>query len=336
MNSRNVPALLSLFAVIGLATTGCQKQPLSTNANPASNTQTQGQATPVSVQLNWHAEAEHGGLYQAFADGTYTKSRLVVEIKPGGTVTPIASELESGRSQFAISNADDVVLARQEGVDLVAVMAVMQNHPRCILVRADSDIESFEDLAGKTFQCGNRPYVEFLRSKGLLNDVQVVPYQNSVAGLVSDPNIVMQGYSFAEPLLAKQQGVEVRLLMLSDLGWNPYSSVLVTTGKMIREQPDLVRTFVQATREGWRHYVQDAALGNELILGANRYGMTAEALDYGSRELRSLAVPPGMKLEQLGEMTPERWQTLVTQMTQLGLADAEKVSASECFTTEFL
>ncbi len=293
--------------------------------------------TKVSAQLNWHPEVEHGGLYQAVADKTFEEAGFEVEIIPGGVGTPIASELVLGRSQFAITNADDVVLFREQGADIVAVLATMQNHPRCIISRADSGVKTFEDLAGKTFQCGGgRPYLTFLKNRGLLDNVQQVPYHNSIATLVSDPNVVIQGYSFAEPLLARQQGVEVNLLMVSDLGWNPYSSVLVTTGDLIRKNPELVRQYVAATRTGWQHYVTDPTLGNQMILAANSQGMTAEALEFGSQELRPLAMPDGAALESIGIMTSERWDTLVRQMVEMKLVEASNVKGSDCFTSEFL
>ncbi|NND98926.1 MAG: ABC transporter substrate-binding protein [Pirellulaceae bacterium] len=288
----------------------------------------------VSVQLNWKAESEHGGLYQAEADGIFRDAGLSVQIRPGGINAPIGPELELARCQFAMANADDVVLLRNEGVDIVAVLAAMQNHPRCIVVRADSGIETFDDLAGKTFQHGPRPFVEFMRRKGLLKNVKEVPYQGSVAPLVADPDVTMQGYSFSEPLLAGQQGVKVRTLMVSDLGFNPYSSVLVTTGTMIRDQPDLVRRFVQATRKGWQNYLTDPTNGNQAILEANDQ-MTSEALKLGMDELRKLAMPSGTPLESVGQMSDDRWQTLVQQLRDLELIDAN-VQPNDCFTLDFL
>jgi NitT/TauT family transport system substrate-binding protein len=266
----------------------------------------------LAIQLNWKAESEHGGIYQAKSDGLYAESGLEVEIRPGGIGAPIGPELELSRCQFAMANADDVVLLRNEGVDIVAVLAAMQNHPRCIMSRADSKVKTLEDLSGTIFQHGPRPFVEFMRSKGLLDGVKEVPYQGSVAPLVADPNVIIQGYSFSEPLLAKEKGIDVRTMMVSDLGFNPYSSVLVTTGKLIREQPEQVQAFVAATRRGWRNYLTDPAKGNQAILADNKQ-MTAEALDRGMNELRKLAQPNGMPLESEG-----------------------KVKAVDCFTLEFL
>jgi NitT/TauT family transport system substrate-binding protein len=293
--------------------------------------------TKTLVQLNWYPEAEHGGVYQALVDGTYANAELDVVIQPGGRATPVAPELEMGRIQFAFANADDVVAYRREGLDIVAVLAAMQDSPRCILVREESGVESLDQLSGMTLQLQTgRPFVQFMRSKGLLDGVQEVPYHGSVSSLVEDPKIAIQAYSFAEPLLAEQQGVKVRRLMVSELGWNPYSSVLITTGKLIREQPALVHKFVQATKLGWQNYLSDPAKGNAAILADNEHGMTAEVLEFGSRELRELALPRGVGPETVGDMTLERWTTLVQQMDELEPSSAGKVKAEECFNTQFL
>ncbi len=328
------------FFAVGLITVaplvGCRDS-LTPTASRDAQPRIEPKMQIAAIQLNWYAEAEHGGVYQAAADQTYREAGLDVEIRPGGRATPVAAELELERCQFAMANADDVVVYRQQGMDIVAVLAAMQNHPRCIMVQEASGVSEFADLAGKTLQRqAGRPFLEFMRSKGLLDRVSEVPYHGSVSSLIADPNIAIQAYSFAEPLLAQQQGVSVRKLMLSDLGWNPYSSVLITSGKLIREDPKLVQTFVTATRQGWRNYLTDPSFGNAAILAANRHGMTVEALTFGSQELRTLAMPEAMELDAVGTMTSQRWRELVQQMVSLGLADAAIVKPEECYTTMFL
>ncbi|MGB0595560.1 MAG: ABC transporter substrate-binding protein [Rubripirellula sp.] len=314
---------------------GCNSSDPATSPNPAAGNQSSG--APVRVQLNWYPESEHGGVYQAAADGTYSSAGLQVEIKSGGNVAAVAPQLELGRCDFGFANADDVVLARRQGMDIVAVLAAMQNSPRCILVQEASGVKSFDDLAGMTLQVQpGRLFVEFMREKGFLNEVQEVPYQGSVAPLVADRKVGIQAYSFAEPLLAQQEGVEVRVLMVSELGWNPYSSVLITSGDLIRNDPERVRRFVQATRTGWKNYLLDPKLGNEAILDANEHGMTAEALEFGVAGLRKLALPEAIDVEQVGLMSKERWATLVEQMDRLEPEVSVKVNPQDCFTNEFL
>ncbi|MEL6110365.1 MAG: ABC transporter substrate-binding protein [Planctomycetota bacterium] len=326
VTKRQKPVLCVLFCL--LAFLGCSSDSKPSTGDPSS--------TQVAVQLNWYPESEHGGLYQALSDGTYAADQLDVVLRPGGRATQIATELALGRCEFAIANADDVIIANQEGLDIVAVMAAMQDHPRCIMVRDDSGVAGFEDLRGKTFQRGDRAYVEFLRSRGFLEGVKEVPYHGSIASLVADPEIVIQAYCCAEPLLAKQQGVAVKTLMVSELGFNPYSSVLVTSKKVLEERPEMVRQFVKATRVGWRNYLADGKSGNAAILEANDHGMTAEALQFGSEAMRELAMPEGVTAESVGMMSDERWQSLFDQMAELDLVDPEEVNAADCYTLDFL
>ncbi len=322
-----IPAIAILLALIS---TGCG----SSRSTPSAADDA---LQKVAIQLNWYAEAEHGGAFQAKVDGTYDRAGFEVEIRPGGRATPIAAEIEMGRAAFAIANADDVVLFRAAGADVVAVAAAMQDHPRCILVRADSGVESLEQLKGLTLQRQEgQGFVEFLRSRRLLDGVREVPYHGSVSNLVNDPKVAIQAYSFAEPFLARGEGAEVRLLMLSDLGWNPYSSVLVTRGSLIRDEPEMVRRFVQATVEGWRNYLVDPTAANRAILASNQHGMTAEALAFGSKELVRLARPGDMPIEDVGKMTADRWESLVRQMIEIRLIEPAKVTADSCYTTEFL
>lgn len=322
--------LSALVLLNGLISIGCSRTPQATSADGR-------RLEKVTVQLNWYAEAEHGGVYQAKADGTYEAAGFDVEIRPGGRATPVAAEVVLGRADFAITNADDVILFRDAGSDIVALMAAMQDNPRCILVRADSSMTSWEGLKGMSLQRQEgQGFVEFLRARGVLEGVKEVPYFNSVSNLVADPKIAAQAYSFAEPFLAQEAGADVRTWMVSDLGWNPYSSVLVTRGELVRDQSEMVARFVKATKKGWQHYLTDSTQGNQAILAANQHGMTAAALEFGSRALVELAQPDNMPLEQVGKMTAERWQSLVDQMVEIKVIEPGAVNPAECFTDQFL
>lgn len=321
---------LILAGVILASLVGCGRTSRSQNDGD------QG-AERLAVQLNWYPESEHGGVYQAQVDQRYREADMEVEIRPGGANTPLAAELQLGRAAFAIENADDVVLQRRQGADVVAVAAVVQNSPRCILVQKSTGVTSLEDLGGMTLQRqAGRSFLQFMRQRGVLDDVKEVPYLGGVSSLVADPNIAIQAYLFSEPLLAEQAGVEVNVLMVSDLGWNPYSSVLVTTGEMIRDKPELVQRFVDATLAGWRDYLLDPSRANTAILEANRHGMTAETLQYGVDKMRDLAMPDNMDISQVGTMSDNRWQTLVDQMDRLDPSQAGGVKAADCYTLEFL
>jgi NitT/TauT family transport system substrate-binding protein len=203
-------------------------------------------------------------------------------------------------------------------------------------VHENSAAQSLSDLRGMTLQAGSgRPYLKFMEAQGFLEGVQIVPY-SGVPNLVANPDSAMQAYSFSEPMLAQQEGVNVRLLMLSEIGFNPYASCLLATEDYIAGQSDIVGRMVQACREGWQKYFESPQETNAAILAANEHGMTMEALKFGVDELRPLCITSEVSAEDMGEMTSARWETLVEQFVKIDLIDAGKVTANQVFTLDFL
>lgn len=294
--------------------------------------------TKVSLLLNWYPEAEHGGFYAAQVHGIFQKHGLDVEIKPGGKTTVVREELLLGRVAFGVANADDVLIARNADIPLVALMAPIQDGPRCILTRQDSGIDSFDKLKGIKLQIDStRPYVPFLKSKGFLQDnVEVVPYFGSVAQLVAEKNVACQGYNFSEPFMARQQGVEVNELMLSTIGYNPYASLLVTTESYLRKNKELCQKMTQACIEGWQKYLESPEESNAIILKNNKQGLEKAALDYGVIALKKLCYPEGEPAVSMGTMTADRWKELGQTLQDLKIIDASVAKPDAAYTTEFL
>jgi NitT/TauT family transport system substrate-binding protein len=292
----------------------------------------------VSLLLNWYPEAEHGGFYAAQVHGIFEKYGLDVEIRPGGKTTVVAQELTLGRVQFGVGNADDVLIARNQDVPMVALMAPIQNGPRCIMVRKDSGITGFDGLKNLKLQIdSSRPYVAFLKSKGFLSEgVEVVPYFGSVAMLVAEKGVATQGYSFSEPFMARQQGVEVTELMMSEIGYNPYASLLVTTEDQIAKNQDVCKRMVRASIEGWNKYLESPAESNKLILSKNKQGLEKNALDFGVEALKPLCIPSGATDTVIGTMSAERWKMLAETLSSLKIIDAGKASVEKAFTLRFL
>jgi NitT/TauT family transport system substrate-binding protein len=325
---------LRLAGLLGLLVTvslGCGREP----SEQALAKKSSGGLEPVVLMLNWYPEAEHGGFYAAKVHGIYEKHGLDVTIRPGGPNAPVAQELMTGRIQFGVGNADDVLLFRQQDANVIALIAPIMNTPRCILVREDSGITSLDGLKGTILQANQgQPFVDFMRSKGMLEGVEIVPYAGTVAKLVTDKKTAIQAYSFSEPLMAQQQGVPVRTLMLSDIGFNPYASCLMCSEELVTKSPELLKRMVSASREGWQKYLEEPAESNKEILKANEQGMTIEALEFGVEQMRPLCLPDGMPPSDLGRMSIERWQELVDQFAALKLIDPNKVTAKSAFWSE--
>ena len=297
-----------------------------------------GQLTKVTLLLNWYPEAEHGGFYAAQVLGIFEQYGLDVEIRPGGKTIVVPQELILGRIQFGVANADDVLVARNQDLDLVGLMAPIQDGPRCILTRKDSGIDSFEKLKNVKLQIdATRPYVPFLKSKGfILEGVEVVPYFGSVAQVVADKGVACQGYNFSEPFMARKEGVEVNELMLSSIGYNPYASLLVTTEKYVKTKPEICEKMVKASIEGWRKYLENPDATNAVILKNNKQGLDKAALDFGVEAMKKLCIPEGESKAIVGQMSLDRWSQLYETLGTLKMIDGTKGSPASAFTDRFL
>lgn len=322
-------AVLTVVAIllVGAFAPGCggRKQPATDDAG----------RTSVRIGLNWTAEVEHGGFYAASVGGDYEAERLAVEIVEGGPGAPVLKQVADGAFDFGVSTADDVLLARASDMPIVAVMAPLQISPRCIMVHASTGIERLEDLKNVTL-CANdaKPFFAFLQKHAPLTGVEVVPYGGNIARFLLDKNVAQQGYVFSEPFDARQQGADPRVFKLADIGFNPYSSVLVTNEATIRDRPELVKAFVAASVRGWQSYLKEPKPANARIHEVNDQ-MSLDVLAFGAEELRPLSQGEDAALG-FGAMTLERWQTLVTQLEEIELLKPGAVAPQDAFTTRFL
>lgn len=290
----------------------------------------------VRLALNWYAEAEHGGYVAAQQSGGYRNAGLNVDIRQGGPGAPnlVIQELAAGRIKFAVSNADLVVLARAKGVPLVAVLAPLQQSPRCIMVHAASGIKSLQQLKDVELAISDsRPFALWMKHKLPLINVTMVPFSGQIGEFILKPNFAQQAYSFSEPFVAKEAGGDPQTLMLSDIGFNPYASVLVTTEDMIANQPNIVRSMVTASAAGWQAYLSDPTATNTKIHEDNPE-MSLESLAFGATALKSLCLPEAGQ-PSCG-MSAKRWQTLIDQITEVREIEAGQVTAEDCFNRSFL
>jgi NitT/TauT family transport system substrate-binding protein len=293
--------------------------------------------TTIKLALNWFPEAEHGGYFGGIASNALAASGFILEVESGGPNTPVIQKVAMGQSDFGVANADDVILARAQGVDVVALFCPMDSNPRCIMVRKESGITDLNDIKDMTLAMSSRPsFSHWLRHQYLFENVSIVPYPGSIATFAHQANFAQQAYSISEPFLAREKGVEPHLIMMSALGFNPYCSVLITRRDMITQRPALVKNMVQASLDGWNDYLSAPDKINELIHERNPE-MGLEILTYGHQEmLTHLVTWKGNSPSSFGSMKLERWENLIQQMVDCDLIKPEQVVAQNCFDLSFI
>jgi len=312
---------------------GCSEKPAGSSVEKTQATAVQATA---KLALNWYPEVEHGGFIAANTLDLFKAENIEVEIIPGGPGAPqaIIAELAAERIEFAVSDADNVVKARSAGLPIVALMAPLQNSPRCIMVHEASGITSLEQLTNVELAISDsRPFALWMKKKLPLTNVKMVPFNGLVGEFLLKPDFAQQGYVFSEPFVAKEKGGDPRVLLVSDIGFNPYASVLITTEKVIQEQPELVRSVVTASVKGWQEYLAAPVATNAAIHEMNK-DMSIAALEFGAKEMAALC-KPAEGIAFCG-MEKDRWDVLVKQIEEIEDIPAGSVKSDECFTTKFL
>jgi NitT/TauT family transport system substrate-binding protein len=140
---------------------------------------------------------------------------------------------------------------------------------------------------------------------------------------------------FSEPFIVRRQGGKPRVLMVSELGFDPYTSVLLTSPDLVRKQPELVRKVVRASVRGWLQYLQDPAKTNEAIREKNGE-MDREVLAYGAEQVSALCIDEGAEGRPFGTMTLARWRTLCDQLVEVEAMKPASVDPVDVFTCDFL
>jgi len=275
----------------------------------------------VSFGTNWVAEAEHGGFYQAAADGTYKQYGLDVTIVPGGPNVNNRILLPVGKIDFFMSaNSLQSFDAVEHKIPTLAVAAMFQKEPQVFIAHPDQGIEKFADLKNLTLfvsKEGISTYYQWLKTEYGFSERNVKPYMFNAQPFLADRKSAMQGYVTSEPFaIEKQTGMKPKVFLLADQGFNAYSTLIETRRDLVENKPGMVQRFVDASIIGWYHYLYgDNSAGNAMIKKFNPE-MSDELLAYSVRAMKQYGIVDSGDAEKLGigAMTDERMASFAGKM----------------------
>ena len=230
----------------------------------------------VVFATNWKAQAGHGGFYQALADGTYKRMGLDVEIQQGGPQVNNRPLLPVGKIDFLMGgnlllSFDNV----KNGVPTTVVAAIFQKDPQAVFAHPGQGFDKFSDLknANPVFisKDGQFSFWQWMKAEHGFKDEQLKPYAFNVGPFLADKKSAQQGYSISEPLTIKAQaGFDPIVHLLADNGFSTYSTTIETRADLVKNKPEMVQKFVDASLIGWYNYLYgDNKAANEMIMKAN-------------------------------------------------------------------
>jgi NitT/TauT family transport system substrate-binding protein len=293
----------------------------------------------VTFQSNWFAQAEHGGLYQALAEGTFKKYGLDVTIKMGGPQLNGLQLLAAGNVDIFMGFDIQNYKAWEQGIQAVSVGTFFQKDP--IVVIAHSDVKTFADLKGKTVLVstdGQTNWWPWAKAKYGFKDEQTRPYTFNVQPFVANKNAAQQGYLTSETLAVQKAGIkDAKVFLLADLGYPPYTETITVLKKTIDSNPKMIEAFVKASAEGWKSYLKNPAPANALIKKDNP-AMTDELLAYGLLKIKEMGIVDGGDAAKLGIgiITEARMKQTWDMMVANKLIDTTKVKFTDAWTDRFV
>jgi NitT/TauT family transport system substrate-binding protein len=296
----------------------------------------------VTFGSNWVAEAEHGGFYQAVADGTYRKYGLDVTILPGGPNANNRMLLLVDKIDFYLSaNTLQGFDAVEHDVPTIEVAALFQKDPQVLIAHPDQGVDKFEDLKKLTLfvsREGMATYYQWLKADFGFKDDQVKPYTFNPQPFLADKKSAMQGYVTSEPFAIEKEGkFKPKIFLLADQGFSAYSTLIETRRELVEKKPDLVQRFVDASIIGWCNYIYgDNRAANALIKSQNPE-MTDELLVYSIAKMKEYGIVDSGDAGTLGvgAMTDAHMKDFFDKMVRAGVAKAN-LDYRKSYTLQFV
>jgi NitT/TauT family transport system substrate-binding protein len=296
----------------------------------------------LTFATNWLAEGEHGGFYQALADGTYRKYGLDVTILQGGPNVNNRLLLPVGRiDMFMSANSLQSFDAVENHVPTVAVAAMFQKEPQVFIAHPDQGIDKFEDLKKLTLfvsKEGIATYFQWLKSDYGFDESKVKPYTFNPQPFLADKHSAMQGYVTSEPYaIEKLLGAKPKIFLLAEEGFDAYSTLIETRRDLVEKRPGLVQRFVDASIIGWYNYLYaDNRAANALIKQHNPE-MTDGLLAYSVAKLKEYGIVDSGDAATLGigAMTETHTKSFYDKMVRAGVV-SPSVDPTKAYTLKFV
>lgn len=281
--------------------------------------------TPVSVRMKWLYAGTMAPWFAGVDQGFFRDAGIDLVIHPGGPDNNAVVLVASGSDTFGIAGADEVLMARQRGVPIVAVGVIFKESPIAFISKPSRAVTTPADWTDKIVEVSYGSNAEFqyraLKAKFGAQPAKEVPYTFSLAPFIEDKVDVSVAYVMDQVVTLRRSGIDVRVLSAASQGINPYGDVVIVREDTLRDRPDLVRAFANATWRSFRWSIdnEDAAVAS-LVEAAPTLKPDNE------REVWRASIPLVLgpdTPELVGRMESARWVETWNLVKQFGGSDRD-------------
>jgi ABC-type nitrate/sulfonate/bicarbonate transport system substrate-binding protein/signal transduction histidine kinase len=282
---------------------------------------------PIKLQLKWLHQFQFAGYYAAREKGYYKDAGLDVEILQGNALNPPVDNVLNGKADFGVTGSD-ILDSYINKKPVVVISVIFQHSPYIFMTLADRNINSPSDLAGKSIMVsedqGGRLLKALLLDEGIpIDSVKIIQHSWQIQDLINGKVDAQSAYITVEPQILRKMGHQVSIINPINYGIDFYGDLLFTTVEMANNHPRTVEKFNEASLKGWQYAMSNPEEIITYILGlpgVKSRGITREQLLYEATEMKKLILP---ELVEIGHMNPGRWENMLKNYKQLGLAEED-------------
>lgn len=275
----------------------------------------------ISLQLSWLSQFQSAGFYIALHKGFYQEENLDVTIKEYANGTDIIDDVIAQKSTYGVGKSS-LIIDKHHPQELALLLALFQSAPS-VLITTDPEIKTLKDLRGKRVmitsdEASSASIMAMLMSQGVLRE-DIIRQQHSfiLKDLVDRKTDAMACYVSNEPFALSKQGITYTLFNPKDYGFDFYGDILFTSQKEIKQNPERVKRFYQATKKGWEwafaHIEESAKIMHQHYNSQNK---TLESLVFEGNALKELAYT---KENKFGTIDKQKFQNIANIYRLSGL-----------------
>jgi ABC-type nitrate/sulfonate/bicarbonate transport system substrate-binding protein len=292
---RAVALLAAVLAFAGAAGCGGGAEPGAPNG--------------AALMLDFTPNAVHSGIYAAQRQGYYDDAGVDLQVREPGDPGAVPKLLAAGRVDFAILDIHDLGIAREQGLDIVGTMAIVQRPLAALIAPSSGPVRRPRDLEGRTVGVTGLPSDEAVvdsevRADGGDPDLvhRVTIGFNAVSALAAGRVDAATGFWNAEAVALARRGVPNRVFKVNRYGAPPYPELILTASRRtIEKDPGLVDAMVAATTRGYRFAFKHPAEALDDLLAS------VPSLDRGDQAAQLRVLRPDLEPAPLDPAVLGEW-----------------------------
>ncbi|MEW6287707.1 MAG: ABC transporter substrate-binding protein [Chloroflexota bacterium] len=324
-----VRKIVLLMLGLAIVLSGCARSEVQNEA---------GALTKVRLPMGYIPNIQYAPFYAAVEKGYFKEAGFEIEFDYSFETKGVEL-VAAGELPFAVVSGEQVLLARAQGLPVTYVAAWYQQYPVSVVAKSEANVLVPQDLKGKKIGLPGLFGANYIGLRALLNAGKLTEADvtldsigfNQVETMAAGQQDIIVGYTANEPIQLRARGIAVTEIRVADYA-QLASNGLLTSEKMIAENPDMVRAFVGAFLKGLQYTFEHP---DEAFMLSAAYIPNFADLDADVQKQVLATSLEQWKAERLGYSDPQAWENMQNVLLDMGLL-TEPLDLSKAFTNEFI